>query len=78
MIRRRQILIILLTLCMTFTMMPLVGAGGYAEDGTAAAMQPTRTTMLDLTSTAGKYMATGGKEKTVDFTNASVTDSAEG
>ncbi len=64
---------------MTFTMMPLVGAGGgYAEDGTAAAMQPTRTTMLDLTSTAGKYMATDGKEKTVDFTNASVTDSAEG
>ena len=52
--------------------------GGYAEDGTAAAMQPTRTTMLDLTSTAGKYMATDGKEKTVDFTNASVTDSAEG
>lgn len=78
MIRIRQILIILLTLCMTFTMMPLIGAGGYAEDGTAAAMQPTRTTMLDLTSTAGKYMATDGTENTVDFTNTSVIDSAEG
>ena len=63
---------------MTFTMMPLIGAGGYAEDGTAAAMQPTRTTMLDLTSTAGKYMATDGTENTVDFTNTSVIDSAEG
>ena len=41
-------------------------------------MQPTRTTMLDLTSTTGKYMATDGTEKTVDFTNASVIDSAEG
>ena len=28
MIRIRQILIILLTLCMTFTMMPLAGSGG--------------------------------------------------
>ena len=80
MIRIRQILIILLTLCMTFTMMPLAGSGGvaHAEDETAAAMQPTRTTMLDLTSTAGEYMATDGTEKTVDFTTASVTDSAEG
>ena len=34
--------------------------------------------MLDLTSTEGKYIATDGTEKTVDFTNASVTDSAEG
>lgn len=50
----------------------------HAEDETAAAMQPTRTTMLDLTSTAGEYMATDGTEKTVDFTTASVTDSAEG
>ena len=79
MIRIRQILIILLTLCMTFTMMPLIGAGGgYAESGNTANTVVTRTTMLDLTSTAGKYMATDGKEKTVDFTNASVTDSAEG
>ena len=38
--------------------------GGYAESGNTAAMQPTRTTMLDLTSTTGKYMATDGKEKT--------------
>ena len=53
--------------------------GGYAESGNTAAMQPTRTTMLDLTSTTGKYMATDGKEKTdVDFTTTSVTDSAEG
>ena len=60
-------------------MMPLgTGGAAYAEDGTAAAMQPTRTTMLDLTSTTGKYMATDGTEKTVDFTNASVIDSAEG
>ena len=50
----------------------------HAEDGTAAAMQPTRTTMLDLTSAEGKYMATDGKETTVDFTKDSVTDSAEG
>ena len=79
MIRRRQILIILLTLCMTFTMMPLVGAGeGYAESGNTANTVVTRTTTLDLTSKNGKYMATDGTEKTVDFTNASVIDSAEG
>ena len=60
-------------------MMPLTGSGGaHAEDGTAAAMQPTRTTMLDLTSMDGKYMATNGKENTVNFTTESVTDSAEG
>ena len=78
MIRIRQILIILLTLCMTFTMMPLIGAGGYAESGNTANTVVTRTTMLDLTSTAGKYMATDGTENTVDFTNTSVIDSAEG
>ena len=63
---------------MTFTMMPLIGAGGYAESGNTANTVVTRTTMLDLTSTAGKYMATDGTENTVDFTNTSVIDSAEG
>ena len=64
---------------MTFTMMPLVGAGeGYAESGNTANTVVTRTTTLDLTSTNGKYMATNGNEKTVDFTTASVNDSAEG
>ena len=78
--KKKRLFAILLALCVTFTMMPLAGSGGvaHAEDETAAAMQPTRTTMLDLTSPAGKYMATNGKETTVDFTNASVTDSAEG
>lgn len=64
---------------MTFTMMPLVGAGeGYAESGNTANTVVPRTTTLDLTSTKGKYMATDGKKKTVDFTTASVNDSAEG
>ena len=64
---------------MTFTMMPLVGSGGgYAESGNTANTVVTRTTTLDLTSTNGKYMATNGSEKTVDFTTASVNDSAEG
>ena len=76
---KKRLFTILLALCVTFTMMPLgTGGAAYAEEGTAAAMQPTRTTMLDLTSTTGKYMATDGTEKTVDFTNASVIDSAEG
>ena len=52
--------------------------GGYAESGNTANTVVTRTTMLDLTSTAGKYMATDGTENTVDFTNTSVIDSAEG
>lgn len=70
----------MLALCVTFTMMPLTGSGGvaHAEDGTAANAVVTRTTMLDLTSMDGKYIATNGMEKTVDFTTASVTDSAEG
>lgn len=78
--KKKRLFAILLALCVTFTMMPLTGSGGvaHAEDGTAAAMQPTRTTMLDLTSAEGKYMATDGKETTVDFTKDSVTDSAEG
>lgn len=50
----------------------------HAEDGTAANAVVTRTTMLDLTSTEGKYIATDRTEKTVDFTKKSVTDSAEG
>ena len=76
---KKRLFAILLALCVTFTMMPLgTGEAAYAEDGTAAAMQPTRTTMLDLTSSAGRYMATDGMEKTVDFTKDSVTDSAEG
>ena len=78
--KKKRLFAILLAFCVTFTMMPLAGSGGvaHAEDETAAAMQPTRTTMLDLTSSAGKYMATDGTVKTVDFTTASVTDSAEG
>ena len=77
--KKKRLFAILLALCVTFTMMPLgTGGAAYAEEGTAAAMQPTRTTMLDLTSTDGKYMATNGKETTVDFTKDSVTDSAEG
>ena len=72
---------ILLILCVAFAMMPLGAAAGmtaYAEETGTETMQPTRTTMLDLTSTDGKYMATDGKETTVDFTTAPVTDSAEG
>ena len=78
--KKKRLFAILLAFCVVFTMMPLTGSGGvaHAEDGIAAAMQPTRTTMLDLTSTDGKYMATDGKETTVDFTTAPVTDSAEG
>ena len=77
--KKKRLFAILLAFCVTFTMMPLgTGGAAYAEEGTAAAMQPTRTTMLDLTSTDGKYMATNGKETTVDFTKDSVTDSAEG
>ena len=78
--KKKRLFAILLALCVTFTMMPLTGSGGvaHAEDGTAANAVITRTTMLDLTSSAEKYMATNGKEKTVDFTTASVTDSAEG
>ncbi len=77
----KRILTILLTLCVVFTMMPLADIAGmtaYAEETGTETMQPTRTTMLDLTSTDGKYMATDGKETTVDFTTAPVTDSAEG
>ena len=77
----RRILMILLILCVAFAMMPLGAAAGmtaYAEETGTETMQPTRTTMLDLTSTDGKYMATDGKETTVDFTITSVTDSAEG
>lgn len=78
--KKKRLFAILLAVCVTFTMMPLTGSGGvaHAEDGTAANAVITRTTMLDLTSTDGKYMATDGKETTVDFTTASVTDSAEG
>lgn len=78
--KKKRLFAILLALCVTFTMMPLTGSGGvaHAEDGTAANAVITRTTMLDLTSSAEKYMATNGKEKTVNFTKDSVTDSAEG
>ena len=77
---KKRLFAILLALCVAFAMMPLTGSGGvaHAEDGTAANAVITRTTMLDLTSSAGKYMATNGKETTVDFTKKSVTDSAEG
>ena len=50
----------------------------HAADGTAANAVVIRTTMLDLTSTEGKYIATDRTEKTVNFTTESVTDSAEG
>ena len=76
---KKRLFAILLALCVTFTMMPLgTGGAAYAEDGIAANAVVTRTTMLDLTSTDGKYMATNGKKTTVDFTKNSVTDSAEG
>ena len=77
---KKRLFAILLALCVTFTMMPLTGSGGvaHAEDGIAANAVVTRTTMLDLTSENGKYMATDGKKKTVNFTKESVTDSAEG
>ena len=78
--KKRRLFAILLALCVTFTMMPLSGSGGvaHAADGTAANAVVIRTTMLDLTSTEGKYIATDRTEKTVDFTKKSVTDSAEG
>lgn len=50
----------------------------HAEGGIAANAVVTRTTMLDLTSTDEKYIATDGKENTVNFTTESVSDSAEG
>ena len=50
----------------------------HAEDGIAANAVVPRTTMLDLTSENGKYIATDGKEKTVNFNITSVIDSAEG
>ena len=78
--KKRRLFAILLALCVTFTMMPLSGSGGvaHAADGTAANAVVIRTTMLDLTSTEGKYIATDRTEKTVNFTTESVTDSAEG
>ncbi len=78
--KKKRLFAILLALCVAFTMMPLAGSGGvaHAEDGNTAESIVTRTTMLDLTSMAGKYMATDATEKTVDFTKDSVTDSAEG
>ncbi len=78
--KKKRLFAILLALCVAFTMMPLTGSGGvaHAADGTAANAVVSRTTMLDLTSTEGKYIATDRTEKTVDFTKKSVTDSAEG
>ena len=77
---KKRLFAILLAFCVAFTMMPIAGSGGvaHAEDGIAANAVVTRTTMLDLTSENGKYMATNGKETTVDFTKYSVTDSVEG
>ena len=68
--KKKRLFAILLAFCVTFTMMPLAGSGGvaHAADGTAANAVVTRTTMLDLTSTEGKYIATDRTEKTVDFT----------
>ena len=77
--KKKRLFTILLAFCVTFTMMPLgTGGAAYAEDGNTANAVVTRTTMLDLTSTDGKYMTTNGKEETVNFTTTSVTDSAEG
>lgn len=78
--KKKRLFAILLALCVTFTMMPLTGSGevAHAEGGIAANAVVTRTTMLDLTSTDEKYIATDGKENTVNFTTESVTDSAEG
>ena len=78
--KKKRLFAILIAFCVAFTMMPLAGSGrvAHAEDGIAANSVVTRTTMLDLTSTDGKYKATDGMEKTVDFTKESVTDSAEG
>ena len=77
--KKKRLFTILLAFCVTFTMMPLgTGGAAHAEDGNAANVVVTRTTMLDLTSTDGKYMTTNGKEETVNFTTTSVTDSAEG
>ena len=49
--KKKRLFAILLAFCVVFTMMPLTGSGGvaHAEDEIAATMQPTRTTMLDLT-----------------------------
>lgn len=79
--KKKRLFAILIAFCVAFAMMPLGAAAGmtaYAEETGTETMQPTRTTMLDLTSIAGKYKATDGMEKTVDFTKESVTDSAEG
>ena len=78
--KKKRVFAILMAFCVAFTMMPLAGSVGvaHAEDGIAANAVVTRTAMLDLTSTDGKYKATNGKEETVDFTKESVTDSAEG
>ena len=78
--KKKRLFAILIAFCVAFTMTPIAGSGrvAHAEDGIAANSVVTRTTMLDLTSTDGKYKATDGMEKTVDFTKESVTDSAEG
>ena len=51
--KKKRLFAILIAFCVAFTMMPLTGSGGvaHAEDEIAATMQPTRTTLLDLTST---------------------------
>lgn len=78
--KKKRLFAILIAFCVAFTMTPIAGSGrvAHAEDGIAANSVVTRTTMLDLTSTDGKYKATDGMEKTVDFTKESVTGSAEG
>ena len=78
--KKKRLFAILIAFCVAFTMTPIAGSGrvAHAEDGIAANSVVTRRTMLDLTSTDGKYKATDGMEKTVDFTKESVTDSAEG
>ena len=78
--KKKRLFAILIAFCVAFTMTPIAGSGrvAHAEDEIAANSVVTRTTMLDLTSTDGKYKATDGMEKTVDFTKESVTDSAEG
>jgi len=61
--KKKRLFTILLAFCVTFTMMPLgTGGAAYAEDGNTANAVVTRTTMLDLTSTDGKYMTTNGRD----------------
>ena len=60
--KKKRLFAILIAFCVAFTMTPIAGSGrvAHAEDGIAANSVVTRTTMLDLTNTDGKYKATDG------------------